>query len=145
MIAAASVHKRILLVEDNFLTREALSMILATEGYRVTLAANGAEALQRLHGPERPDLILLDLGMPVMDGLRFCCETKQHGELAGIPVVIFSAAEDADQKAADVGAVGCLHKPVETPQLLDLIRKVVSGQSSAVSQNQVRSTCAGEA
>ena len=115
--------KRILLIDDNMLTREMMSLILAGEGYRVATACHGADALERLRGYERPDLILLDLRMPVMDGCTFCDEKKRDPEMASIPLIVLSAAADAAEKAAAVGAAVCLQKPVDPIRLLDVVRR----------------------
>ena len=77
MVTAVQTHKRILLIDDNPLTRESISMMLAAAGYCVALASNGADALQRLREHRRPDLILLDLSMPVLDGHDFCLKQRQ--------------------------------------------------------------------
>src|ERR1700676_1222569 len=100
MAAAAQIHKRILLIDDNPLTRESVSMVLAAAGYCVALANNGADALQRLREHRRPDLILLDLSMPVLDGHDFRLKQQQDDALASIPVLVFSAAGGAEQEAA---------------------------------------------
>lgn len=126
MITIARSHKRLLLVDDDFSSREVLSMLLAGEGYRVAAAANGADALQRLHDPDCPNLILLDLNMPVMDGPTFCEHRRQEESLAAIPVIVLSAAADAEQKAAALGAVRCLRKPVDTIELLRIVREHLS-------------------
>jgi CheY-like chemotaxis protein len=115
-------NKRLLLVDDDFATREAMSMILADEGYRVATAANGADALQRLHDSDRPCLILLDLSMPIMDGPTFCARRKDEG-LSFIPVIVVSSDRDIAEKAAALGADDYLEKPVDTIQLLEMIRK----------------------
>jgi CheY-like chemotaxis protein len=78
-MAAPHLGKYLLLIDDDFTTRELTSHILAADGFRVAVARNGAEALERLRGPERPDLIVLDLNMPVMDGCSFC-ERLREGE-----------------------------------------------------------------
>ena len=90
--------RKILLVEDNFPARELMSTILGGVGYMVCTAANGAEALEKLRSPERPDLILLDLLMPVMDGWKLLAEIKRDPELASIPVLILSGAEERLQQ-----------------------------------------------
>ncbi len=122
MKAKVQSNKRLLLVDDDFATREVMSMILAGEGYRVATAANGADALQRLHDSDRPCLILLDLTMPVMDGPTFCARRRDEG-LSSIPVILVSSDHDIAQKAAALGADAYLEKPVDTIQLLDAIRK----------------------
>jgi CheY-like chemotaxis protein len=118
----AHPNKRLLLVDDDFATREVMSMILAGEGYRVATAANGADALQRLHDSDRPCLILLDLSMPIMDGPTFCARCKDEG-LGSVPVILVSSDHDIAAKAAALGADDYLEKPVDTIQLLDAIRK----------------------
>jgi CheY-like chemotaxis protein len=113
--------RTILVVEDDAATRDALAMVLAAEGYSVVGAANGQEALSRLHTAPRPDLILLDLMMPVMDGWQFRREQAQDPALAGIPVVVLSADSNVQQKAASLHAAGYLQKPVDIENLLDAI------------------------
>jgi CheY-like chemotaxis protein len=115
--------KRILVVEDDDFTRETMTMLLAIEGFTVTAAANGQEALDKLRAAAPPDLILLDLMMPVKDGWQFRREQAQDPALASIPVVVVSAAGDVGQKAASIGAAGYLQKPVEPGVLLATVRQ----------------------
>lgn len=124
MNAPRRVSRRILLIDDNFLTREALSLTLTAEGYMVVTAGNGEEALRRLQSCEPVDLILLDLAMPVMDGEHFRAAQRGTPSLAGIPVIVFSGSERAESLAGALGAAACLRKPVATPELLDTIRHV---------------------
>jgi CheY-like chemotaxis protein len=125
-MADSHVGKRLLVVEDDFATREVMSMVLAGEGYRVATAANGADALERLRGGERPSLILLDLSMPVMDGPTFCARRKDEADLDSIPVIVVSSDHDVAQKAAAIGADAYLEKPVDTLQLFEAIRSRVA-------------------
>ncbi len=113
--------KRILIVEDDRDTREALKIILAAAGHSVRLAANGREALDELGNGPSPDLILLDLMMPVLDGWHFLEQKKADPALAPIPVIIVSAAGDLPAKSASLGAVGLLQKPIEFGLLLDTV------------------------
>jgi len=122
MSAVALSHKRILLIDDNPVTREALSMILAASGYCVALANNGADALCRLREHRRPDVILLDLSMPVLDGHDFRRRQREDDALASIPVIVFSGVDGAAEEAALLGVAGYLHKPVEAARLLEAIR-----------------------
>jgi CheY-like chemotaxis protein len=115
--------KCILLIDDNVLTRERLSLLLAGAGYRVAAAANGEEAMQRLHACGKADLIVLDLSMPVMDGRDFRNRQKQDEKLASIPVVVYSGAADLDEAAGALGAAACLHKPIDANHLLEVIRR----------------------
>src|SRR3989442_564720 len=111
----------ILVVDDEPDVRDGLTLLLRTRGYAVTSAADGQEALDELHGSARPWLILLDLMMPVMDGFEFRVRQLQEPELAGLPVVVFSAGGDLDRKVASLGAVTWLTKPVEAAVLLEVI------------------------
>ena len=122
MVAAAHPAKRILLVDDNFVTRETMSLILGGVGYQVVTAANGQDAMERLRAHEPPNLILLDLNMPIMDGMTFCQRRKQDDRLAHIPVVLVSSADDIAEKATSAGAESYLQKPVDTIKLLDVLQ-----------------------
>jgi CheY-like chemotaxis protein len=121
---AAHPGKCVMLVDDNFVVREAMSQVLGCDGYRVTTAANGADAFRRLHGHQKPDIILLDLNMPVMDGPTFRRQQQQNLDLAGVPVVLLSSAEDVAEKASSLGAETYLQKPVDTARLLDVIHRL---------------------
>src|SRR4051812_18905805 len=117
MAATHPTPKRILLVEDNFLTRESMSMILGALGYMVCVSTNGQEAINRLRKSMRPDLILLDLRMPIMDGWQLREELKRDEALRDIPIVVISGS-GGDEGLAALDCAGYLHKPVDTGQLL---------------------------
>jgi CheY-like chemotaxis protein len=123
MTTAGPGGKTILVVEDDAATREALAMILGGEGYTVVGAANGQEALGRLRGDVHPDLILLDLMMPVMDGWQFRREQVRDPALAAIPIVVLSADGNVHQKATSLRAADYLQKPVDPEHLLEVIRR----------------------
>jgi carbon storage regulator CsrA len=116
--------KHILVVEDDASTRETLTVLLEAQGYAVSRAANGQEALDLLRGTERPHLILLDLMMPVLSGWEFCSRRQQDPALASIPVVLFSGARDVGQKASGLGAASYLQKPLEPQALVETIRRL---------------------
>ncbi len=113
--------KRILLVDDDPDIRESLAEVLEGEGYRVVRAANGAQALARLRQLPLPDVILLDLMMPVMDGFEFRQVQKRNHDLADIPVVVITAGGRVDP--ARIDAQECLTKPLELPRLLAAIER----------------------
>jgi CheY-like chemotaxis protein len=115
--------KTILIIEDDADIRDALMQILEFEGYQVAAANNGQEALEFLHHSEKPDLILLDLMMPIMDGWQFRAEQRRDPELSAIPVVIVSADGRVYQKATAIGAAGYLKKPVELEILLSTVER----------------------
>jgi two-component system cell cycle response regulator len=122
MVATASAAKWVLIIDDDFATREMVSHFLAGAGYRVCVACNGADAIECLRHHERPDVILLDVKMPVMDGCAFCQQKQRDPELAGIPLIVVSAIADSAEVTA-LGARARLQKPFDTIQLLAALRE----------------------
>ncbi|WP_395806374.1 response regulator [Archangium minus] len=118
-----------LVVDDDPDILEALSEILEAEGFEIRRARNGKEALERLE-PDPPQLILLDLMMPVMDGWEFAQRMRQKSSVARIPIIVLSADRNVGSKATDIGAVGHLAKPFELNDLLDMVRRSL-GQAHA--------------
>ena len=119
----ASPLAPILVVEDNADVREAQAIILESVGYRTVEAENGDHALRVLHAAaERPCLILLDLMMPVMDGIEFRRAQLADPTLADIPVVIVSAFDRAAE-AADLHVSGYVPKPVDYDRLLATVEQ----------------------
>lgn len=114
---------RILVVEDDFDIRDTLAQILEAEGYDVSGAANGAEALDVLAHEVPPALILLDLMMPIMNGWQFRTEQLKNPEFAAIPVVVISADAGVGQKAQAIGAADSLKKPVPLETLLSVVSR----------------------
>lgn len=112
--------RSILLVEDDEDFRVGLAELLRSEGYLVTTAGNGLEALEYLRRGAKPNLILLDSMMPVMSGWDFREKMLEESALASIPVILLSAAIE-DTEAAALNASAYLHKPFALPQLLDMI------------------------
>jgi CheY-like chemotaxis protein len=116
----AAGTRSVLVVDDDKDIRDLLSDALAAEGYVVASARHGAEALERLRA-FRPDLILLDLMMPVMDGLAFIAAKKDDPALADIPVIAMTAATWNDVE----GAVALLRKPFDLDAFLaDVARRL---------------------
>jgi CheY-like chemotaxis protein len=116
--------KRVLIVEDDDLTREMLRAILQAEGYRIEGVANGREALARLRGEAAPDLILLDLLMPVMTGWEFCAAVAEDPRLASIPVVILSAIGPEEvEREPPLHPAARLRKPFTVEELLAVVAR----------------------
>ncbi|RKH71914.1 response regulator [Corallococcus aberystwythensis] len=115
----------VLVVDDDPDILEALSEILEAEGFEIRRARNGKEALERLE-PDPPDLILLDLMMPVMDGWEFAQRMRQKPDFAAIPIIVLSADRNVGSKAKDIGAMGHLAKPFELNDLLSMVRQSLS-------------------
>jgi CheY-like chemotaxis protein len=123
--AAADCERRVLVVDDDASIRETLTDLLGDEGYRVTTATNGAEALSLLRSPgeRRPCVILLDLMMPVMNGTEFYAEHQRDPTLAEIPIVVISADGNLALKAATFGGE-FLTKPVRLETVLGVISRL---------------------
>ena len=115
---------RILLVEDDTEIRECVSEFLKDEGYQVATAENGAVALRYLATTsDLPDLILLDLMMPIMDGFQFREEQMKNQTLSAIPTAMLSAHGRVEEKAKLVGLQHVLRKPIELDDLLKLTQE----------------------
>ena len=110
----------ILVVDDDPDLRETICQLLLDEGYQVTGARNGLEALARLGGTPRPAVVLLDLMMPEMSGW----EVRQHmladAGLASIPVVVMTASQNP---GGELAPAELLKKPLDLDQLLDAVRR----------------------
>lgn len=117
--------KRILVVEDDTSIRELLVELLESEGYSVSSAINGLEGLKFLQSEGNPDLILIDLMMPVMDGYSFRTEQLKNPVWSKIPTVVMSAEANAKEKMKNFSITAFLSKPVE----LDTILKTVARYS----------------
>jgi CheY-like chemotaxis protein len=115
--------RRVLLVEDDRAIRETIAELLEAEGYGVRCAGNGAEALALLASEAPPQVIVLDLMMPVMDGWEFREALKRDPHLARIPVIVLSASNRLEQRIDALGAAAFLPKPFEVGRLLAAVER----------------------
>jgi CheY-like chemotaxis protein len=113
------IRKRVLVVDDDASIRELLSTALEDDGYEVVPATNGQDALAVVER-WRPDVIVLDLMMPIMDGWTFA---KRLRELDEIPIVVLSAVNDIARHAKSVGAAEVVGKPFDLDQLLPKVAR----------------------
>ena len=111
----------ILVIDDDDDIREVLATVLDEAGFRVMTAANGREGLERLREDPQPDVILLDLMMPEMDGYQFRAEQQRDPALRAIPTLIVTAGTVTSRVEA-LGAEAILRKPVGLRRLVDTIR-----------------------
>ena len=126
-MSSAGKHPRILVVEDDHDIRESVVEVLEEEGYGVDAASDGREALRVLaEGSEKPDLILLDLMMPNMNGFEFREQQLKNAEDAAIPVAVLTADGQAVAKAAELRANGLVRKPVKIQPLLDMVARLIA-------------------
>ena len=118
---------KLLLVEDNEMNRDMLSRRLARKGYEVVCAVDGQQGLD-LARREQPDLILMDMSLPVLDGWEATRRLKADAELRSIPVIALTAHAMAsdEQQARDAGCDDFDTKPVELPRLLDKIQRLLN-------------------
>ena len=121
MSPSAVAHCPVLIVEDDVELRDMMAQLLTLEGFVATAVANGREALEYLRKGDRPDIILLDLMMPVMDGWEFRRKQQSDPTLATVPVVVLSALDH--RRAAEVDAVAFQKKPLDFDRLLELVRR----------------------
>src|SRR5690349_14864459 len=122
---------KILLVEDNEMNWDMLSRRLSRKGFEVVVATDGAQGVA-MAGSERPDLILMDMSLPVLDGWEATRRIKGAPETAAIPVIALTAhamTSDRD-KALEAGCDDYDTKPVELPRLLDKIEALLTGAAS---------------
>ena len=120
MTSPAAAQCPVLIVEDDADLREMMAQVLNLEGFHTVTVANGREALAYLedHRP-KPDLILLDLNMPVMDGWEFRRKQRADPAVADVPVIVVSALDPFRMK--DVAADAFLKKPLDFDRLLQLV------------------------
>ena len=117
---------KILLVEDNEMNRDMLSRRLIRKGYEVVMAEDGGAGLE-LANSQAPDLILLDMSLPVKDGWTVARELKQDAATAPIPIIALTAHAMASdrEKALEAGCDDFDTKPVELPRLLSKIEALL--------------------
>ena len=122
---------RVLLVEDNEMNRDMLSRRLQKKGHAVAIAVDAEEGLAKA-AADRPELILMDMSLPGMDGLEATRRLKADPATSGIPVIVLTAhATEADREKAM--AAGCEEydtKPVDLPRLLDKIAALTAGRAA---------------
>lgn len=126
------MNRTVLIVEDDRDLREAIGEILEHDRFHVMHAAHGAEAIDILRtSRELPELILLDLMMPVMNGMQFRAIQQNDPRLAAIPVVVMSAVTDGERKASALQPTAFLPKPADREQILAVVRRFCRTQHGA--------------
>jgi adenylate cyclase len=117
-------EKKLVLVVDDTPTNVAIVSGVLKDSYRTKVATNGEKALAVANAPEKPDLILLDVMMPGMDGYEVCRRLKDSPATRDIPIIFLTAKTDEldEEKGFDVGAVDYIHKPFSAPIVLARVR-----------------------
>ena len=121
---------KILLVEDNEMNRDMLSRRLARNGFEIVIAVNGQQGVE-MASKELPDLILMDLSLPVMDGWEATRRVKADPATQSIPIIALTAhalVQDRD-RALEAGCNDFDTKPIEMPRLLEKIKQLLAAES----------------
>lgn len=121
--------KQILVVDDNPLSRKLLNEMLRAEGFSVLNAASGGEALSTI-AKQQPDIVLLDIMMPEMDGFEVVRRLKANEETRSTPIIMVTALDDegASKRLANAGIDSILTKPIDRWELISLLKHALSEQ-----------------
>src|SRR5215467_315500 len=132
--------KKLVLIVDDTPTNVAVVAGLLKDSFRTKVANNGEKAITLAAGPDRPDLILLDVTMSGMDGYQVCRRLKGHPSTRDIPVIFLTGETDepAEEKGFNVGAVDYIHKPFSGPLVLARIRSQLALQEALVAAKEAR-------
>lgn len=116
----------VLIVDDEPMARTLLRLMLVRAGFNVSEAANGYDALDKVK-KVRPDVVLLDVMMPGMDGFAVCASIRDHDDTADLPIIMLSAKTDLDSinKGLQVGATKYLTKPISPEDLTEHVREAL--------------------
>jgi len=130
-VEVANIQRLVLVVDDEPELRRLTESILTAHGYHVVVAAHGQDAILRLR-ESCPDLIVLDLNMPVMDGWQFRAEQRYlpDRKCAAVPVLLMTGEDDATAHAGALRAAGVIKKPYDPDNLLDAVSAAIGSQQS---------------
>lgn len=119
--------KTVLVVDDSATMRQMVTYTLSGAGYNVVEAGNGKEAVGKLTGGTKPDLVVTDLNMPEMDGITLIKEIRKMAALKFTPILMLTTESADDKKKAGqaAGATGWIVKPFNPEQMLKVIQKVL--------------------
>jgi len=121
------MNKHILVIDDDAHMRSMLQVVLESEGYVVDTASDGFSALDKIvHQQDMPEVILLDLHMPDMNGLQLIAALRQQEAACLDSIVVLSGDMDALQEASRLGIRRCLAKPFDLEALLELVSTCVA-------------------
>lgn len=120
------MQKSILAVDDSITMRQTISIVLEKEDYKVTTANDGKDALNKLKGSERFNVIITDVNMPNMDGITFTSEARKLAQYKFTPIIMVTTESQASKKeeGKKAGATGWIVKPFQPEQLLAVVKKV---------------------
>jgi len=127
--AAESRRATIMVVDDSLTVRKVTSRALQKRGMEVLIAKDGVDALEQLRGDQLPDVMLVDIEMPRMDGYELTTRIRQDGRLKNIPIIMITsrAGEKHRKKAFDLGVNDYMSKPYQEDQLVETIGSLLPG------------------
>jgi DNA-binding response OmpR family regulator len=125
-------RRTVISIEDSDGIRRLIRMTLEFDGFDVIEAADARSGMEQVHY-RRPDLVLLDVGMPEVSGIEMCRQLRADPRLAAMPVVMLSAAgePEAVQAGLDAGANAYLVKPFRPVELIDLVHRLIDAREAA--------------
>lgn len=119
------MNKKVLIVDDFEDARNLMTKILSSYGFDVIQATNGYEAVEKAV-EEHPDLIFMDIAMPVMDGVQATTAIREHPELDDVPIIALTAyGEFYDMRARDVGCNDVIQKPLDYDNLRPIVQQYI--------------------
>lgn len=123
-------NEKILLADDEEDIKTVVKLFLESKGYTIVTAFDGLDAIEKAKA-ENPDLILLDIMMPIIDGFEVCKRLKEDAATGSIPIIMLSAASKIDsvKKGLELGAVDYIVKPFDPVKLEETINKVLRKQA----------------
>jgi CheY-like chemotaxis protein len=116
----------VLVIEDNATARKGLSAILLEAGYHVVALENGKQGLDYLRA-SHPDLIILDMLLPVLDGWKFLQEVQHWSKPPNVPIIVSTGTNISREWAESHGCAGFLHKPIDSAALLAEVQRCLRG------------------
>ncbi|MBX3304911.1 MAG: response regulator [Nitrospira sp.] len=121
--------KTVLVVDDSPTMRQMVAFTLTNAGYQVVEAGNGKEAVGKVNGGAKPDLVVTDLNMPEMDGITLIKEIRKMPALKFTPILMLTTEASDDKKKAGqaAGATGWIVKPFNPEQMMAVVKKVLPG------------------
>jgi two-component system chemotaxis response regulator CheY len=124
-----AMAKTVLVVDDSPTMRQMVAFTLTSAGYQVVEAGNGKEAVGKVNGGAKPDLVVTDLNMPEMDGITLIKEIRKMAALKFTPILMLTTEASDDKKKAGqaAGATGWIVKPFNPEQMMAVIKKVLPG------------------
>jgi DNA-binding response OmpR family regulator len=118
------VGEKILVADDDQTLRELLVLLLSREGYEVVTASNGGEAIE-LARKEKPQLIILDVSMPEVDGIQTCWELRSQQETCWVPIIVMTGFEETQTEALHAGVDDFITKPFRPDDLLARVKALL--------------------